>query len=88
MIDGWVVREMLRRTNAAGFQLATIHDDFYAHPNNMNQVRQFYLDILREIANSNMLADILSEIQGHIGTITQLDPQLSTKMKTAEYMLS
>jgi len=54
----------------------------------MNQVRQDYLDILREIANSNMLADILSEIQGHIGTITPLDPQLSIKMKTAEYALS
>jgi len=87
-VDGWIVREMLRRTHAAGFQMAAIHDSFWAHPNNMNQVRQFYLDILREIANSNLLADILSEIRGHIGTITPLDPQLSIKMKTAEYTLS
>lgn len=87
-VDGWIVREMLRRSKKAGFQLATIHDSFWAHPNYMNQVRQQYLDIMMEIARSNMLADILSEIRGHPGGITKLDPQLSNKMIDAEYALS
>lgn len=87
-IDGWIVREMLRRTNAAGFEMAAIHDSFWCHPNNMNHVRQFYLDIMREIVKSSMLPDILSEIRGYQGSMMRNDPKLSTKMLTAEYALS
>ncbi len=87
-VDGYVVREMIRRCDAAGFQMATIHDSFWASPNNMNQVRQFYLDILIEISRTNLLANILSEIRGNPGNITKIDSNFTKMIQTAEYHLS
>lgn len=60
-VDGYVVREMIRRCKKSGFQLAAIHDSFWASPNNMNDVRYHYKSILAEIADSNLLQNILRE---------------------------
>lgn len=61
-IDAYVVREMHRRAYKQGFQLHTIHDSFWAHPNYMNLVRQNYRNILADIASSHLLQSILREI--------------------------
>jgi len=45
-IDAYVVREMVRRANVEGFELAHIHDAFTAHPNNMQRARGLYVAIL------------------------------------------
>jgi hypothetical protein len=37
------------------FPLVTVHDEFKAHANNINQVRWHYKEILAEIADSNVL---------------------------------
>lgn len=88
-IDGFIVREMVRQANNAGFELLTIHDSFWASPNHIQKVRQFYLDILRELAKSNIMQDILRSITGnkHI-TITKRSRTLATSMASAEYALS
>ena len=87
-VDGWIVREMVRRAFTQGFQMTAIHDSFWAHPNHMNKVRQNYLDIMIEIVKSTMLVDILKEITGKNGSITRLDPNMAKKMQHAEYALS
>ena len=87
-IDGYVAREMVRRAKALGFQLCHIHDCFMFHPNYFENVTQMYRDILREIAESNLLQDILSEITDtsyHIKKSTNALPGLIAK---SSYMLS
>jgi len=88
-IDGYIVREMVRRADLMGFALPTIHDSFWASPNHMNEVRQNYLDILIEITLSDLLGDILREITDdndlqHI----KLSNNLHTCMTSADYALS
>lgn len=87
-IDGYVVREMILRAKLRGFELAHIHDSFCALPKYMNIVRQLYKDILCEIANSNLLSNILSEISGTNVYIEKSSKNLSHYIKDAEYHLS
>ncbi len=87
-IDGYIVREMIRRANQQGFECITIHDSFWASPNHMNSVRQNYLDILKEIADSDLLEHILNEITGSDGVLTKKSYDLSTAMANADYALS
>lgn len=87
-VDAWVLREMIRRAHLQGFQLATIHDCFYAHPNYMNQVRQNYLDILVELTRMNLVQDILSQINGRTIQYSKPAMGIDSMIKTAEYALS
>lgn len=57
--DGYVAREMVRR---CPFDMISVHDEFMAHPNNMNYVRTVYMDIMAEIAESDLLKSMLSQI--------------------------
>lgn len=87
-IDSYVVREMVRRSNNKGFLLAHIHDSFVASPKYMNIVRQLYREILAEIADSNLLADILSQILGYKVTLEKDTRDLSKYIRESEYALS
>lgn len=87
-IDGYIVREMIRRADAQGFELLTIHDSFWSSPNYMNEVRKNYTEILAEIADSNLLGDILNEITGSSLQYQKLSSNLSCSIKTSNYALS
>jgi len=87
-IDGYIVREMIRRADKAGFELAHIFDAFTCHPNHMGKTTQFYREILAEIADSNLLSNILSEIAGKHIPVTKLSNDLSKDILASEYMLS
>lgn len=87
-VDGYVAREMVRRANEAGFQLAHIHDSMWCAPKYMNQVRQFYKDILIQLAQSYLLEDIVSQLVGEPTKLTYTHPDLWREMEDAEYMLS
>ncbi len=87
-IDAYIAREMIRRANKAGFELAHIHDAFCAHPNYIQQVRKFYIDILAEIADTDLLANILSEISGKQVSLNKFSHSLSKDILQSEYALS
>lgn len=88
-VDAYVVREMVRRANAQGFELLTIHDNFLAHPNHMNKVRKNFLNIMMEIADSDLLQNILREITGSTTLeYVKLSKDLSKSMADAEYFIS
>lgn len=87
-IDAYVAREMVRRANDQGFQLAHIHDAFCAHPNNMDKVRTNYRVIMAEIADSDLLADILTKLAGYKQLVVKLSNDLSKDIMESEYMLS
>lgn len=69
------------------FPLVTVHDEFKAHPNNLNWVRWQYREILAEIADSNLLDDLLSQIHGVPGTFQKLSFNLSDYIRKSEYGL-
>jgi DNA-directed RNA polymerase len=87
-VDGWIVRMMVYGANKQGFQLAPIHDCFYASPNHMQQVRENYLRIMCWIARSNLVESILSEISGRYTPYSKHSHDLARAMQTAEYALS
>ena len=88
-IDGYIVREMVRRAYKQGWEILSIHDCFWCGPNHMNKLRQNYIDILAEIADSTLLQDILNEITGNPeGTIDKLSDDLGDCIRESEYALS
>lgn len=44
------------------FRVVTVHDEFKCHPNHMNVLRQQYINLFAELADSTVLEDILSEL--------------------------
>lgn len=70
------------------FELVTVHDAFKAHGNNCNHVRYQYKEILAELAESNVLADILSQIHGVKGTFPKLSNNLGELIRNSNYALS
>jgi hypothetical protein len=55
----------------------------------MNQVRNMYLSMMMELANTNPLQDIIREITGNKKMmVDKIDPLLALKMIDAEYFLS
>lgn len=87
-IDGYIVREMIRRAKKAGFELAHIFDCFTCHPNYAGQVMQMYREIMAEIADMDLLADILSEISGTQVILQKYSTDLSKDILASSYMLS
>ncbi len=70
------------------FEIVTIHDEFKCHANNMNYLRQHYINIFAELADSNVLSDILSQIHGKPGTFKKLSNNLSTLIRGSNYALT
>lgn len=70
------------------FPLVTVHDEFKAHANNINHVRYQYKEILAEIADSNVLDDLLSQIHGQPGTFNKLSFNLGDQIRKSNYALA
>lgn len=69
------------------FELVTIHDEFKAHANNINWVRYQYKEILAEIADSRVLDDLLSQINGQAGQFNKPVSNLSSLIRESNYAL-
>lgn len=69
------------------FELVTIHDEFKAHPNNMNWVRWQYKEIMAELADSFLLDDLLSQIHGTTGYFPKLNHNLGDVIRQSNYGL-
>ena len=69
------------------FELVTIHDEFKAHPNNINWVRWQYKEILADLADSYLLDDLLSQIHGKPGMFPKLSQTLGDKIRESAYGL-
>ena len=70
------------------FELITIHDEFKCHPNHMNQLRQHYINIFADLADSGILSDILSQIYGEEVSFIREGNNLSDLIRNSEYALS
>lgn len=87
-IDGYVVREMFRKAEEQGFELLAIHDSFWASPNYMQNVRENYVQILADIADSDLLQGILRQVTNSQVEYIKLSDNLAPFILKAEYALS
>lgn len=82
------LRDMTTRMLAyQPFPLVTVHDEFRASPNNMNHVRDQYRQIMAEIADSNVLDDLLSQLVGEPVTFNKLSFNLGDQIRKSAYAL-
>lgn len=79
-----ILRDMLSHDP---FEVVTVHDDFKCHPNHMNQLRFHYKEILADLADSQIISDILSQIYGKQGTFPKLTNDLSKDIRNSNYAL-
>jgi len=69
------------------FDLITIHDAWKASPVNCNRVRYWYKEILSEIAESDMLAYLLTSLTGNKVTVEK-EADIADLIRESEYCLS
>lgn len=69
------------------FPVLTNHDCFRVHPNNGNMLRKTYNQILFELSQSTILADLATQISGEPTEVTKYG-HLGTEILEANYALS
>lgn len=69
------------------FDLICIHDCFKFHANYGNDVRSQYIEIMAELADSQILSSIASEISGKQIPVNKLSSGLSHKIYNSEYAI-
>lgn len=83
------LKSMLNTMNQyKGFPVVTIHDSFATHPNNVNWVRHWYKEILAELAESEILSDLLGQLHGCTGQYQKLSSNLADYIRDSNYALS
>lgn len=70
------------------FPIVTVHDEFKCGANHMNHLRQHYINVFAELAESNLLSDLLSQIHGVPGVFNKLSTNLGSLIRGSNYSLS
>ena len=65
----------------------TVHDAFRAHPNHCNAVRYHYKEIMSELAESNILQFIVSQIVGQQVHYVKKSTQLANMIRKSNYSI-
>lgn len=69
------------------FPIVTIHDDFQSHPNYVDWVRYHYKNILADLADSEVISDILSQLYEEPVYLEKLSEGLGEIIRQSEYGL-
>jgi len=87
IVSAHKVRELIYTMPVDSFQVLTIHDCFRVHPNYGNDIRRQYNHILSELAASNVLGDIATQITGRRKELQKVG-DISKDILNASYALS
>lgn len=82
-----IVIDLINSLPEKPFHLLCIHDCFKFHANNGNAVREQYRNILVELAASEIMSNIASQIAGRHINVTKLDPGLPARIAQSEYAI-
>ena len=82
------LKDLLGSLPAAPFPIVSIHDAFKFPPNYGNQLRKQYNNILAELAESNLLSHLATQISGRTIKVQKLSHDLGQYIRTADYALS
>jgi hypothetical protein len=80
-----IIQQMLEHKP---FPVIAIHDEFKCHPNNMNQLRRQYANVLADLAESEILSDILNQLYKTNSRWVKKCPELGHKIRNSNYALS
>lgn len=70
------------------FEIVAVHDEFKAHPNNMDTVRYWYTILLAELADSHIIQNIIRQITGNNKLVlTRASETLGDKIRKSNYAL-
>ena len=69
------------------FPVITVHDEFKCHPNNMNHLRFQYKEILADLADSDLLQDLLIQLYGKVGKVQKKSSNLGDKIRQSNYAI-
>ena len=70
------------------FPVLTVHDAFFSHPNNVNNVKKHYKNILAEMSESTLLNSLLTDLNGHKCKFEKIDCEpLGNKIRASQYAL-
>jgi hypothetical protein len=71
------------------FPVITVHDEFKCHANHVNQMRNVYMTILAELADSNVGQQIIREVRGdNTYVLDKFTTNLGNAIMKSEYFLS
>lgn len=87
LVDVSVIMDMIKTLPEKPFKVMSIHDAFRVHPNYGNDIRKQYNQVLSEIAKSDLLSYIASQIVGYRLPANKLG-DLSAKILEADYTLA
>ncbi len=87
-LDQNALRSLVQSLSAKPFQVLSIHDCFRVLPNYGNDLRLQYNTLLTELAKSDLLSFLLSQIIGRYITVDKLDPKMYEEIMDANYALS
>lgn len=83
-----MIRNLIVSLPAKPFEVISVHDCFRCLPNYGNDLRQQYNNILAEIAESDLLSFLVSQIVKRKVVVNKLDPHLGRDIRQANYALS
>lgn len=87
-VDRQIVADMIDTMPKKPFHVMTVHDCFRCHPNYGNDLRRQYNQILSDIAKSDLLGFILSQVLGQEFSAGKLDDSLWQDILETDYALS
>lgn len=87
LVDAEAILRLVHTFPKTPFEVLSVHDCFRVLPNYGNDLRQQYNRILAEIAGSNLLSYVLSQILGTPILVNKFQ-DLSSQVLEAEYALS
>lgn len=88
LVDREVIITLMDTMPKKSFQVMTVHDCFRCHPNYGNDLRRQYNQILSDIAKSDLLGFILSQVLGQEFSAGKLDNDLWKDILDTDYALS
>jgi hypothetical protein len=88
LVNRKAIQDLIATLPAKPFEVISIHDCFRCLPNYGNDLRRQYNTILAEIAESDLLSSIVSQICHRPIQVGKLDPNLSGDIRQANYALS
>lgn len=87
IVDAAVVWELVDSLPKKPFEIICIHDCFRCLPNYANDMRRQYNRQLYEIARSELLSSIFSQLLGHKAQIGKMDPTLKDDILESNYSI-
>jgi DNA-directed RNA polymerase len=86
-IDAYMLREVVREAKANEIDIATVHDAFFVHPNDIELVQSAYRKVAAKVLDMDLLGYILKQITGKTYNIQKGGNAKSSDVLNSKYAL-